>query len=350
MSASSAEVGRYTGQPQASLAKSKQEVNKMKNKLGTITVAILVVFAMFQIAVAQAPKDSWLSRANMPSTREGLTVTPVDGKIYAIAGYGIVGGVFVGDTNITQEYNPATDTWTNKTPAPTIRAELTAAAHANKIYVLGGRSIGVLNTNEIYDVSMDTWSTGAPMPTARAGLASAALGNKIYAIGGRTTTGPRPVGAAFVLSTVEVYDIATDTWTAVAPLSVPRSDLVAVAHGGNIYAIGGWNGTIEVGTVEVYDPTTDTWTSAASMPTARSNLVADVKGNTIYAIGGYTGVNLNTNEAYDIAKGTWSAKAPMITARSEMDSARVGDKIYVIGGGIFGALTGGNLNEAYIAG
>ncbi len=321
----------------------------MKNKLGIITVAILVVFAMLQIAVASSPKDSWLGKANMPSTREGLTVTAVDGKIYAIDGYGIVNGVFVGETNITQEYDPATDSWTNKTPAPTVRAELTAAAHAGMIYVLGGRHIGVLNTTEIYNVAADTWSTGAPMPTARTGLASAALDGKIYAIGGRTVGAPQPAGAAFVLSTVDVYDIATDTWTAVAPLNVARSDLVAVAHGGKIYAIGGWNGTSQVATMEVYDPTTNTWTVVAPMPTPRSNLVADVKGNTIYAIGGYSPL-LNTNEAYNIAKGTWSTRAPMITARAEMDSAIIGDKIYVIGGGIFGALVGGNLNEAYIAG
>lgn len=317
----------------------------MKNKLG-IVVAILVVLSALQIAVAQAPKDSWLTKANMPSSREGLTVTPVDGKIYAIDGYGIVGGFFVGDTNISEVYDPATDSWSNKTPAPTVRAELTAAEHGGKIYVLGGRHIGVLNTNEIYDVATDAWSTGAPMPTARAGLTSAALGNKIYAIGGRDSTTPR---SGTVLGTVEVYDIATDTWTAVAPLKVARSDLVAVAHGGKIYAIGGWNGTSQMATMEIYDPTTDTWTLAAPMPTARSNLVTDVKGNTIYAIGGYSPL-LNINEAYDIAKGTWNTKVSMPTARSEMDSAIVGDKIYVIGGGIFGALIGGNLNEAYIAG
>jgi N-acetylneuraminic acid mutarotase len=166
------------------------------------------------------------------------------------------------------------------------------------------------------------------------------------AIGGRDSTAPR---SGTVFSTVEVYDIATDTWTTSAPLNVPRSDLVAVEHGGKIYAIGGWNGAAQVGTMEVYDPTTNTWSIAASMPTARSNLVADVKGNIIYAIGGHSPL-LNTTEAYDIAKGTWSTKVSMTTARSEMDSARVGDKIYVIGGGIFGALIGGNVNEAYIAG
>ena len=321
----------------------------MKNRLGTIIVAILVVFVMLQIAMAAAPKDSWLSKANMPSIREGLTVTAVDGKIYAIDGYGIVGGTFVGDTNITEVYDPTTNSWTTKAPAPTKRAELTAAAHGGKIYVLGGRFVGVLTTNEIYDVAANTWSTGAPMLTARAGLASAALGNKIYAIGGRTGTAPR---SPTVLNTVEVYDIATGTWTSVAALNEARSDLVAVAHGGRIYAIGGWNGTNATGTVEVYNPTKNIWTTATPMPTARSNLVADVKGNSIYAIGGLddSGMGyLNTTEAYNIKKDTWDTKAPMPTARAEMDSARVGDKIYVIGGGIFGALIGGNVTEAYIA-
>lgn len=326
----------------------------MKNRLGTIIVAILVVFVMLQIAMAAAPKDSWLSKANMPSIREGLTVTAVDGKIYAIDGYGKVGGMFVGETDINEVYDPTTDSWTSKMPAPTRRCELTAAAHGGKIYVLGGRGplSAILTTNEIYDVAADTWSTGAPMLTARAGLASAALGNKIYAIGGRTGAIPR---SGPVLNTVEVYDIATGTWTIVAPLKVARSDLVAVAHGGKIYAIGGWDGTNAVGTVEVYNPTKDIWTIATPMPTARSNLAADVKGNSIYAIGGLSAdpvpTYLSTTEAYNIAKGTWdTTKAPMPTARTEMDSARVGDKIYVIGGGIFGALIGGNVNEAYIAG
>ena len=180
----------------------------MKNRLGTIIVAIVVVFVMLQIAMAAAPKDSWLTKANMPSAREGLTVTAVDGKIYAIDGMAISG-----DSNINEVYDPTTDSWTTKTPAPTVRAELTAAAHGGKIYVLGGRYAGVvLPTNEIYDVAADTWSTGAPMPTARAGLASAALGNKIYAIGGRT--GRIPL-SGIALNTTEVYDIATDTWTSV---------------------------------------------------------------------------------------------------------------------------------------
>ena len=324
----------------------------MRHKLGILLVAMLLASVMFQIAAAAGPKDSWLSKTNMPSVREGLTVTEVAGKIYVIDGYGIVGGSFVGDTNRNEVYDPTTDSWAVKTPAPTVRAELTAAAHANKIYVLGGRHIGVLDTNEIYNTVTDTWITGAPMPTNRAGLASAAVGNKIYAIGGRDSTAPQPYPPFGVLGTVEVYDIATDTWTTVAPLNAPRSDLVAVSHGGKIYAIGGWDGNQVVGTVEVYNPTKDTWTTLTSMSIPRSNLVADVKGNTIYAIGGHDGVtgNLGANEAFNIAKGTWSPKASMITARSEMDSAIVGDKIYVIGGGIFGALIGGDLNEAYIAG
>ena len=325
----------------------------MKNKWRIMAIAMIMVFATFQLTVASAPKDSWISKTNMSSTREGLTVTAVDGKIYVIDGYGYVGGNFVGETNITQVYDPATDSWINKTSSPTRRCELTATAHHDKIYVFGGRGINnnLLNITEIYSTTTDTWMTGMPMPTARAGLASASIGHKIYVIGGRNTTAPRPIGGMYVMNTVEVYDMVTNTWSSATSLNKARSDLVAVAHGGKIYAIGGWDGTNVVATVEVYNPTKDTWTMLTDMPTARSNLVAETKGNTIYAIGGVNDslTYLDTTEAYNIAKGKWTAKAPMITARSEMDCARIGDKIYVIGGGIYGALIGGNLNEAYIA-
>ena len=58
----------------------------MRNKLGIFIVAMLLASVMFQIAVAATSKDSWLSKANMPSIREGLTVTEVAGKTYVIDG------------------------------------------------------------------------------------------------------------------------------------------------------------------------------------------------------------------------------------------------------------------------
>jgi N-acetylneuraminic acid mutarotase len=69
-----------------------------------------------------------------------------------------------------------------------------------KIYAIGGYndSSGCLSTVEEYDPATDTWTTKTPMPTTRAGLAIGVVNNKIYAIGGH--------GGGSLLSTVEEYD------------------------------------------------------------------------------------------------------------------------------------------------
>lgn len=128
------------------------------------------------------------------------------------------------------------------------------------------------------------------MPTPRWWLGfTAAPNGKLYAIGGLGD----PLGADVSLETdlvsaVDEYDPATDSWTARAPLSVPRWHMDAVAApNGRIYAVGGHEASGAVATVEVYDTTTDSWTILTPMPTARfalgSALTAD---GWICAIGG----------------------------------------------------------------
>src|SRR5436309_14633296 len=63
---------------------------------------------------------------------------------------------------------------------------------------------------------------------------------KIYA-----TIGP-------AVSTVEVYDPATNTWSAAAPMPTARSSLTAATVKGKIYAIGGANGSVYLNTVEIF--------------------------------------------------------------------------------------------------
>jgi len=57
---------------------------------------------------------------------------------------------------------------------------------------------------------------------------------------------------------------------------------------GKIYAVGGGPGWVPcVSTMEVYDPGTDTWTQGADMPTARGCHSASVVDGKIYTIGGF---------------------------------------------------------------
>ena len=229
--------------------------------------------------------DTWTRKADMPTTRQiEKFACVVNGKIYAIGGYGN-GRVL----STVEVYDPKADTWTRKTDMPTPRCHSTACAVNGKIYAIGGCNTGPdypgLSTVEEYDPATDTWTRKADMPTARCSLDTVALNGKIYAIGGTVNwqNGPN-------LSTMEEYDPVTDTWTKKADMLGKRIGLSTAVVNGKIYAIGGseWKG----GGVrvfhppEVYDPATDTWTELADMPVPRRWLSSSAVNGKIYAIGG----------------------------------------------------------------
>ena len=127
------------------------------------------------------------------------------------------------------------------------------------------------------------------------------------------------VGLEFCVSTVEVYDPATDTWTQASDMPWARRAHSASVVDGKMYLVGGVSsemielfleGKIDEGkmkelfsTVDVYDAATDTWTTAANIPTTRGYHDAAVVDGRIYIIGGKYGppvyVGKPTVEEYD---------------------------------------------------
>jgi N-acetylneuraminic acid mutarotase len=284
--------------------------------------------------LAPHKSGTWQSRAPLPEGVEGASTANVGNLIVAAYGFTSTSG----DSNATRIYNIAHDSWSFASPAPgPASSEGIAVSHGGSVYALGGRN-GAGNDNNRYTPATDTWTTLAPMPTARDGLGAAVLGKSIYAIGGRPqTAGPCSGGTQF--ATVERYDIASDTWSAVAALPSPRSDVGAIAHGGRIYVFGGCQAGTQTVTdeVDVYNPRTDSWSQGTPMPTARAGFYGiGIKGNRIYVIGGLdgTGAASPANEVYDIAHDSWSTDTPMEHPRGEMGVASHGGRIYTIGGGI----------------
>jgi N-acetylneuraminic acid mutarotase len=298
-----------------------------------ILAAVIGTFIAPQIGHAQG---TWTTLSSVPAPTEGMTVGGVGQVI--VGAYGLSSG---SNTNLTRLYNINTDSWSTGAPAP-LPARADAAygdtTHGGFLYVIGGGNSGVvLSDLQRYDPVLDVWTTLAPMNTARAGAAAAVIDDGIFVIGGRQSTSGPCSGGPY-LTTVEKYDVDTNTWTAVASLLNGRSDLAAVAHGGKIYVFGGCTGTASAPSVsnevDIYDPQTDTWTTGSMpMPTARASLVAGHSGNQVYAIGGTDGVTaLTVNEVYDIPSNTWSTNTPMPTARQEAGVNSHGGRIYVVGG------------------
>jgi len=93
-------------------------------------------------------------------------------------------------TAANEEYNPATNTWTEKAPMPTPRYGCAVATYGNKIYVFGGgiNDSGCANETVVYDPATNTWATKASMPTARDRLCVVVVDDRLYAIGGTRAT------------------------------------------------------------------------------------------------------------------------------------------------------------------
>ena len=223
-------------------------------------------------------------------------------------------------------------TCTQKSDMPTPRWSHSSAVVNGKIYVIGGGvsepDERVLSTVEEYDPATDTWTRKADMPTARGWIqpSNSVVDGKIYVIGGWYDN--------ITISTVEEYDPVTDTWTRKTDMPSPRWGLATCTVNGKIYAIGGATGSSTgLNVVEEYDPATDTWTRKADMPARLWGLCANVVNGKIYALGGRPGLTAIPNVyEYDPATDTWTRKADMPIDTSQMASVVLGDKIIVIGG------------------
>ena len=276
----------------------------------------------------------WVKKEDMPTARSSHIGATVNGKIYAIGGY--LGPSFGYENNV-EEYDPATDTWTNKYPLPSSQGEFSpdGCVVNGKIYAIGGFTMPntTFNTVYVYDPATDTWTTKSPMPTARWGHCPVVVNGKIYVIGGATGW---PIKKYY--ETIEVYNPSTDTWTTEGTiLPTPRWLFSCSVVNGKIYAIGGIQTASAFSTVEEYNPATDTWTTKAPMPTARWGLTTAIVNGKIYAIGGspqYPGnIAFSVVEEYDPVTDTWTTKSSMPISRIVPAAGVVNEKIYVFGGG-----------------
>jgi hypothetical protein len=211
------------------IGKSRKESNGMKTKAIAVMLVMLFLTSImtFVNPVRAISGDYWTSKAPLPPTWPGpyraCAGAAVNDRIYVIGGYGTYGGW----TNVNQEYNPATDTWTTKAPMPAPRGYFGMGVVNNKIYAIGGWPNYA--TNEEYNPATNTWTTKAPMPTTRWSFGIGVVYNKIYAIGGWPN-----------YATNEEYNPATNTWTTRAPMFTPRGDPAIGVVNDKIYAIAGW--------------------------------------------------------------------------------------------------------------
>ena len=268
--------------------------------------------------------SSWLPKQSMPSYRDLFATATFQNRIYCI------GGRSNGPSAVNEVYNPISDSWESKQAMPTPRHGLDANIVNGKIYLIGGlvpdnrwpnvnidvyTTYRYTNVTEVYDPSTDTWTTKAPIPMAAYSYSSAVIDNKIFIFSQNFNQNDGTYE-----SFTQIYDPNTDTWTNgnPPPYAVDMAGSAAIANPDSkrIYVIGGRSSSLQVGYNQIYVPVTDSWSIGAPLPTPRYGLAVCSLNNQIYTFGGvqgaFTTVSLRTdNEQYDPSKDITS---PVITS------------------------------------
>jgi WD40 repeat protein len=277
---------------------------------------------------------TWTATGSLAERRFGHTATLLpNGKVL------VVGGITCCFDLVTAElYDPATGTWTSTGSLAMGRRNHTATLLPNgKVLVTGGvydSTIAsfALSSAELYDPVSGTWTSTGNMTTARVGHTATLLpSGKVLVAGG--------VGDSNALVSAELYDPANGIWTATGSLATGRSNHTATfLPNGMVLVVGGYG----VGSAELYNPASETWTATASpLAAERSSATATLlpSHKVVVAGGAGSGGYLMSAELYDVNSGIWTATGNLGTARLGHTATLLPSKKVLVAGGKYGSET-----------
>jgi N-acetylneuraminic acid mutarotase len=290
-----------------------------------------------------APDAAWTNVAPLPLDVFGPQATAANGLLYVGGGYSFTTGA---NTQNFGVWDPDANTYTALAPIPDTSAALGAMVygHNGKIYLIGGEDITagtVATTTRIYDIATNTWSAGAPMPGPRAFAGYGYYNGSVYIAGGYTTS---TVDSGQV--TLWRYDIAADGWdTSLASLPVALGGYGSAVIDNVLYVAGGRDTGGQYAATYGYDFDTDSWATVASMPATNNVPGSAVFSGQMWIFGGgnpfaspeaapllESPETTNACVAYDPSANAWSACPSLLTGRSFPGGTAVRNVPVALGG------------------
>ena len=284
---------------------------------------------------------TWSLVANLLTTHRKHTATLLDTGHVLIAG-----GKDCQPSSSAEVFNPSTSQWSFTTGALlTCRGYHSALKlPSGKVLVVGGTDTSgvVLSSAELYDPATGSFTATGSMATARADFTATLLPNgKVLVAGGTDSSGA-------LLGSAELYDPATGSFSPTASMGTARAFHTDTSlPGGKVLVVGG-GGTASA---ELYDSTSATWTATGSMslPRRRHSATLLPSGKVLVA-GGYnfaTGIQFGA-ELYDPASGTFSAAPSMHGDRYHQTATLLPDGRVLVAGGYSNTASG--TSELYLSG
>ena len=226
--------------------------------------------------------------------------------------------------------------------APTPRHEAAFVSYQDKMYLIGGRRI---NPTDEFDPATKTWTAKSPTPIELHHFQPVVVGDAIYLMGAMTGLWPNEKP----LDKVLVYYPERDEYEYKheIPENRRRGGAGVVYHNGKIYMVGGiTNGHMDgfMPWFDEYDPQTGEWRVLPNAPNSRDHFQAVVIGNKLYAFGGRvssraTGEDMSRTiqhgNIFDFQTEVWlpvTANHAIPTMRAGTASLAWNDEVVVAGG------------------
>ncbi len=221
--------------------------------------------------------------------------------------------------------------WSEVAPMTTPRSNHAAAVYGGKIYVFGGvdQSAAALSSVEIYDPVTDSWTAGTSSPVPLSFHRAETVGSRTFLIGSNAP--------------VRIFDHSNNTWStgATAPFNDPSFDTdvwIDTANNRSFVIVAASNlaGSIDVFGYEINQ---NLWYSRVSLATSDHRWFAlSVIGNNFYLNGGYrqylTPPVFSGNYGYNLSTDTWTTTglASPSVARYSATAINLSDRMLVLGG------------------
>ncbi|MEJ8815899.1 kelch repeat-containing protein [Variovorax ureilyticus] len=277
--------------------------------------------------------NSWTRTGNLARSRQAHSATLLpDGRVLVAGGFGTGGGNALSSAEL---YDPIRGSWSQTGSLGQQRDSQTATLlRDGRVLVAGGEgqggSLGALSSAELYDPVTGTWSlTGSLGQPRKQHTATLLPDGKVLVAGGEDVGG----GA---LASAELYDPATSTWSPTGSMSQARNAYAAAQlTDGRVLAVGGFDGSHALATSELYDPASGTWSMTGRLRQARDFHTATLLASgRVLVAGGTDGSDLFVTELYDLATGSWSQVGGLEQLREQHTATLLSQGGVLAAGGI----------------
>jgi N-acetylneuraminic acid mutarotase len=278
----------------------------------------------------------WSEGNEMQTPRMNFGAAAWNGKLFVFGGS--TSNSYAATSSV-ESYDPATDSWTNRTPLPNALYDCTAATLNGSIYVYGTMAGGSVFFGR-YNPANDSWLpiAGAPEMARAHAVVHTELQMLLFATDAS--------GGSTLVSTV-FYSPTDNQWmifsTPACSSNAPRQSTFGFAGDGEqMYVVGGFR----VDMFDVWNPHDETtrarrltgvgscWEWIPSLSVKRQGLACAMVGDDLFAIGGRNGsIKKTTVEVISTNGGTaWGELPGLMSPRCDHCAVTLDGKIYVLGG------------------